>query len=517
MEVDMSKEKLNINKLVGTKNDMVFVEGDMIIPDIKPDIINVIDTSGNICIYKKEVLDGKIRIDGNINLYILYLADSETDLTRGLNTNLDFTKIIDIDNCSSNMELDEKVDIKTIECKIINGRKIGIKVGMSIEAKIYSNEEIEILNGINNIENIQTLVDSIPINNIVGVGASKTYAKDTIVIDNTENLAEILKVKFEILNQDMKTSYNKVLLKADANIKIMYLTDDGVIKSVENTIPVMGFIDITGISEEDICEVKFDLKNIIVKPNSVEEHSIYIEAEIELRCKAYKQKEINIIQDMYSPTCDVQFTQKNIETLANKTCRKSVCNIKEKINIPQIGNNKIYDVEVTPLINNINVLNGRILYEGELKLKFLIQSNNENTIETRNYNIPFDFTLEFEEINGNKNIENTIRIINQNFVVLPEGTIDSMIDLEFNVNMSDNISVNIIDKVEVLENRDEKIYSMIIYFTRTGDTLWKIAKRFRTTIEDITRINNIQDINKLDVGIPLFIPKYKMPNTRISA
>ena len=517
MEVDMNKEKLNINKLVGTKNDMVFIEGDMIIPDIKPDIINVIDTSGNICVYRKEVLDGKIRIDGNVNLYIIYLADSETDSTRGLNTNLDFTQIMDMDNCASDMELDEKLNIKSIECKIINGRKIGIKVGLEIEAKIYSNEDIEILNGVNNIENIQTLVSSTPINNIVGEGSSKTYAKDTIVIDNTDNLAEILKVKFDILNQDMKTSYNKVLLKADATVKIMYLTDDGTIKNIENTIPIMGFIDIVGISEEDICEVKYDLKNLIIKPNSVEEHSIYIEAEIELKCKAYKQKEINIIQDMYSPTCDVQFTQKNIETLANKCSKKEICSIKEKVNIPQIVDNKIYDVEVTPLINNMNVLNGRILYEGEMRLEFLFQSNNENTIQTENYNIPFDFTLESDEINTNKNIENTIKIVNQNFIVLPDGSIDTTVDLEFNVNMSDNISINIIDKIEIVESRDEKIYSMIIYFTRPGDTLWKIAKRFRTTIDDIARINNIQDVNKIDVGMQLFIPRYRMTNTVVPA
>ncbi len=517
MEVDMSKESLNVNKLVSSKGDMFFVEGDMIIPDIKPDIINVIDTSGNVCAYKKEASDGKIRIDGNVNLYIMYLADSQSDLIRGLNTNLDFTQIIDMDNCMSNMELDANLEIKSIECKIINGRKIGIKVAIGLDAKIYSNENIEILNGINNIENIQTLVENIPINNIVGSGVSKTYAKDTIVIDNTDNLAEILKVKFDIINQDMKTSYNKALLKADANVKIMYLTDDGTIKTIENTIPIMGFIDIAGISDEDICEVKYDLRNLIIKPNSAEEHSIYVEAEIELKCKAYKKKDISIIQDMYSPTCDVNFTQKNIETMSNKCCKKELYSVKEKINMPQIGNNKIYDVEVSPAINNTNVLNGRIQYEGELKLKFLFSSNNENALEIGNYSLPFEFTIESEEINNNKNIENTVKVTNQSFIVLSDGTIDSTVDLEFNLNMSDNININIIDSVEIQENRDDKVYSMVIYFTRQGDTLWKIAKRFKTTIDDIASINNIQDVNKINVGMQLFIPRYTISNSRVSA
>ena len=48
MVVDTNKESLNINKLVSEKKEMIFVEGDMIVPDSKPDILNTINTSGNI-------------------------------------------------------------------------------------------------------------------------------------------------------------------------------------------------------------------------------------------------------------------------------------------------------------------------------------------------------------------------------------------------------------------------------------------------------------------------------------
>ena len=41
-----------------------------------------------------------------------------------------------------------------------------------------------------------------------------------------------------------------------------------------------------------------------------------------------------------------------------------------------------------------------------------------------------------------------------------------------------------------------------------GDTLWKIAKKFRSTVEDIARVNGIEDENKIYVGQQLYIPKY---------
>ena len=54
MVVDTIKENLCVNKLVATKKEVILVEGDMIVPDSKPDILNTICTSGVVCIYKKK-------------------------------------------------------------------------------------------------------------------------------------------------------------------------------------------------------------------------------------------------------------------------------------------------------------------------------------------------------------------------------------------------------------------------------------------------------------------------------
>mgnify|MGYP004598313739 FL=1 len=75
MEINITKETLKVNKVVSEKKEIINVQGDMIVPDSKPDILNTINTSGNISIYKKEIIDGKIKIDGNILTYIMYLAD----------------------------------------------------------------------------------------------------------------------------------------------------------------------------------------------------------------------------------------------------------------------------------------------------------------------------------------------------------------------------------------------------------------------------------------------------------
>lgn len=73
--------------------------------------------------------------------------------------------------------------------------------------------------------------------------------------------------------------------------------------------------------------------------------------------------------------------------------------------------------------------------------------------------------------------------------------------------------INVIDEIETNENEQEDNYSMVIYFVKKGDTLWKIAKGFKSTVDDIKRVNGIENENVIDVGKQLFIPRYSAIRT----
>ena len=55
------------------------------------------------------------------------------------------------------MTANERVNIKKIETKVLNGRKINVKIILEVEAKVYSNDNVQIVSNVNNIEDIQML------------------------------------------------------------------------------------------------------------------------------------------------------------------------------------------------------------------------------------------------------------------------------------------------------------------------------------------------------------------------
>lgn len=481
-------------------------EEDFVVPDVKPDILNTIRTNGTVCIYKKEVMDGKVRIDGSINVYIMYLADDETSSVRSLNTTLDFSQTIDFEKVRVGMILEDKVSLKTVECRVLNGRKVNVKAMLDLDLKIVSNEELEFVKEIEDIKDVQLLNRNLTLNSLLGSGLTKVYAKDTIVIDSLDNLIEIMKVDFSIINQETKISYNKVLVKADACVKMVYLTDDNRICTTSNLIPVMGFIDMPDVTDENLCNVNYEVKNLLVKPNNIEEHSIYVEAELEINCHVYQNRELNIIQDLYSPSVNLMYKQKQIQAISQKEMIKDICSIREKQFISEIGNHKIYDVSVKPNIINQTILKDRIVYEGEMELNFLFDSDNSSRIGTKNMVLPFTFNMDCMGVVPSSQIETQINISLQDFTVMTDESIDIKIDLEFLVNLSNNQTIQVIEEIDVDETRQNERFSLIIYFVKPGDTLWKIAKRFRSTVSNIAKMNGIEDENKINIGQQLFIP-----------
>jgi len=61
---------------------------------------------------------------------------------------------------------------------------------------------------------------------LCGQNSTRASAKETLIIDSNDVLSEVLGVDFNITNKDTKVSYNKVLAKADIEMRILYLTEE---------------------------------------------------------------------------------------------------------------------------------------------------------------------------------------------------------------------------------------------------------------------------------------------------
>ena len=292
----------------------------------------------------------------------------------------------------------------------------------------------------------------------------------------------------------------------------MYLTEDNRINTIMARVPVVGFVDIPNVTEDNICDVDYEMRNLVLKPNSIEEHSIYVEIEIGVIANVYEEKQINLIQDLYSPSENMEFNKKKITVLTNKKSTKETMQIREKVTLEGLENRSIIDVDVLPVIEKETKSQNRVVYEGELELRFVL-ADNDLQVDTRTAKIPFDYAISELEDVENINSNMAIEVANQDFIVQDGGVVNANLDLAVNADSYRNTNMSIIDEIQTNGEREIEDYTVLVYIVKKGDTLWKIAKRFGSTIEDIATVNGIEDENKLSIGQKLFIPRYKSPAT----
>lgn len=482
-------EKININKKMIEHENKIQIINDIIVPDIKPDIINIITTNGIPYIYKEDCENGRIKLDGSIDTRIVYLSvDGDT---RCIQTILDFSDILDNEKIKDKSYIKYKIEIDNLSIKVLNERKLNIKAEILIKYIMLEGESIEFNKSfLETIPDLQIQEENIKLKNSIGMNKTKITLKEDIAAESLEEIAEILKCDVKLNNFEKKISYNKILVKAEANVEILYITEDGTLKSLRNIYPIMSFCDMENVKEDDIVGFEYNIKNIIMKINDRDSHTITFQMEFNLYCEVFEEKEINIIKDAYSLNNALEVLFKKIEI--GREYKKEEIEIEENIKLENIK--KIASLENKKIVilkeDNLNI-------EGEIILGLYYETIDKIGLNYKEIKIPFieknkkGNLFEFDNVSYNIINENVNLVIKISYLSLKE----------------DNKEVECVEDIKIKENKDNNDFSMIVYSVKKNDSLWKIAKEFKVTIENLKQINNIDQDEKIILGDKLYILK----------
>ncbi len=496
--MDIIKDKIKIMELSNTAKKEFDINQNYIIPDIKSDIVKVINTSGNIFIEKQEVQNDRIKIEGSILALNLYI-DGEGN-NNSLDLEMPFSDFISIGNIEreiTNDDFETEISINKLELKIVNERKVELNANVISKINIYSENEMDIVKEINDCDNkIEKKEKTVTLENLIGKGSTKCSLKENVKITDVEKVINIVSFKYSLENIDTKISYNKVLAKSDVVLNILYRNEENIINKAEARFPIMGFIDIQDVSDTNECKLRNELRNIKMSINN--DSTINLEMEFEYKCYVYEKMDTNIIDDMYGIRKSYNYRKNKIQLSDMNLEKVTTKNINEKVLIDNI--NQLYDTNVSVLITNKYNQDGLDKYVGTVEVNYIYNTFDNNNIESIIQK--FDFEFEVEE-----NTDIQVNISSKNFIILPDSSVDSKIELNVERVASDTRCIEVIDDIEEVEEEARENYSIIIYFVQKGDSLWKIAKRFRSTVDRIAEINNIEDVNVIDVGQKLYIPR----------
>ena len=504
--------KLKLRNMWDAKEYVLPFEETLLVPDTMPDMGSVLFAEGNIALSQpgKASYEKSDPVSGEIIVYTVYKptdsADSPVDVIK---SSIPFKT----DKCWENTEgstFKISVSIKTISAEMLNERKFTVKGNISIRFIEIIQKDLMLFNGIGDNDLIQKS-SSLNASDLIFETTETTEISQEINIHEEQpSPVKILKEHFNIIENHKQITSGKLVINGTILSEILYLgQEDGEEKlcSLKNKTDFTQFIIIDENIDTDLIQTSFN--NDGLKTTIENQNQFLLQGKILTVICGYENKNIPIVSDAYHKNQDIKFDissqpLSSIEgTVSGEVSAREIVNIEETDKKPETllcGSGRI--TEITG-----NSERGRIIIEGNVAVKILALDENK---------VPFviDSTV---PLRGSLEMSDAAEGLNINVsAAVKEFWFDSINSRQLEINIGVSLEVWAIGQKNftTLENlcftetkTPKKRVSMAIYVVGGTDTMWDIAKRYKTDIESLVQLNQLDAEKPLTEGTKLLIMK----------
>jgi LysM repeat protein len=211
-----------------------------------------------------------------------------------------------------------------------------------------------------------------------------------------------------------------------------------------------------------------------------------------------KNENINLISDVYSTNSEL--TTKSSHSKYTTVSPKQNENISFRgvINIP--GNENVDIITTLGKLKDLSINDDNGIYTLSGNVEVTLIYKTDSNIESSSVDMPINHVLSTV-----MNNISTANLLNIESTQAEQGKFDIKLSMNVEGNTLQTNTINIISEISEIENSSNNNKGIIIYYPKSDDTLWKIAKKYGTTVDKLKTINNITDSNIIIAGNPLII------------
>ncbi|MDD2215809.1 MAG: DUF3794 domain-containing protein, partial [Eubacteriales bacterium] len=250
---------------------------------------------------------------------------------------------------------------------------------------------------------------------------------------------------------------------------------------------------------------------IVPKKNEMGDCILFaLNMDVDTTVEYYRELDEPMVTDLYHFNKEVEYDLDEVEL--TQFCGNGIyeATTREIINIPeQYGNDtKVIYISGYPAIRKDSVEQGKCLIEGVIPLKVICLGGEEGKTPFSLYqDLNFRGSMEIPGCRPDMETDSE--------VTLKEIWFDQINSRQLEVNASIGISTNLfgqskeklIQSVSFLESEqtEKPKAGIVVYVARDGDNLWKVAKRYRTSVQQVREFNDLTEKDEIKKGTKLLI------------
>jgi hypothetical protein len=516
--VNLVRETLKLDRIVGVENLQTLIEEDVVVPDSKPDISRILSVEGKVIILDKEIMQNKILVDGVVNFEILYaLAGSEQPL-HSMKASANFNQSIEMNDIDALMTPEVECKLEHIDYSIMNERKVSMQAVLNLTGRVFKTDKVDVLKGAEGIEDMQALKDKIKYDNLVGSNSAQTVLRETFeMAEDTPEIFQVLQTKGFVVVNETKLTDGKVIIGGNIKLSILYATEEprNPVYEVNHELPFTHFVEVPKALEDMDCKTDLMIGDIFteVKKNLEEQNKVYdMEVVLKAHVEVFDKEEKEVLLDAYSPSRNLNLQKSRLKFTRKVGKDSAQTVIKETLDLPDGHPSifKVFTVNAKPTVTDYRIVEEKNIVEGFIKVTVLYVANTEEMqVYSFNEEIPFRHFVEMPGIKDHMDSNIKVNIEEINFSSINSKQVECKLNLGLYAEISEGCEKEVIVNLEDLgeENKEDNRASITIYFVQKGDTLWEIAKRYNTTVREILEANDIENPDEIMPGDRIIIQK----------
>jgi len=519
MANELVKEKIILDRNVGSELTQILLEGDIIVPYIKPDMAVILQADAKLVLDKTEILTDRVNFMGKLYIQVLYLAKGEERLVHSIGITAAVDDFIHMEGVTNDMWVEVKPDIQNIDFRMINDRKISYKAVAEVQVKTEGSEVFEIVVNIDGLPENQQLKNNLILNKSVANKHERFVVKDEVSVPQGKpNIREILQTTIEVGNQDVRVQNGRINVFGELLVTTLYKGEDegSIIEFMEHELPFNGNIEMSECKEDMFADVSFFLadQNIQIKPDDGgEDRRLEIEASLALTCRVNAAANIEVLEDAHVINKKLGISR-NIVKYPKLVCRnKNQSTVKEVVQLddtcPDIL--QIFRVKGKVITDEVKIINDKVIVEGAIETDILyIAESDEMPLYSHKAMVAFRQIVETKGAMADMSVNLDAMVDHVGFNMLSGREVEVRFLISFKANVCKTMEAAMITHINFDEfppDLMEAMPSIIMYVVGPGDSLWKIAKEYNTGIDEIAEINELENPNEIYPGQKILILK----------
>ncbi len=511
--MELIRKNVHMNKIKANVFTQITLEDDFNVPDVKADIDEIITDSGKIVIDSIRVNNQKVSLKGKLAFAVLYGCFNDDRLLHNMFGEISIDEAVNMEGIRDTDSVSVKCEIEDLSIGIINSRKISVKaiIGIKIIAEdIYDAQPVV---DIVSEGKIDCLKKDFDISQLVIFKKDIFRIKDEVDLPaNKLNMSQILWEKLDVRSITTRLVNGRVDMSGELQLFVLYEAEEesAPVQWIESIVPFNGSVQMPECTEDMIADISTNVSNttVAIKPDyDGEQRVIEFEMVLDLNIKIYSEERITIISDVNSVTekLNPKFVQSRMNSLLMKNISK--CKVADKI---KLDSEKGHIMQLccsngSVKIDEVSTVNDCIMVEGVVDIDLMyISSDDRLPVCMAKEIIPFSQTVEAAGVNSESivTIRPSLEQLNANMAGNNEIEVKGYVALDCLV--SSVFSEELIEAVEQTEFDMAEIRKspcIVGYKVQKGDTLWKIAKKYYTSVESLRAMNDLRtdEINEGDM------------------